>query len=149
MKKAIVNMTSKFLLVNYVLFWYWIQNFFLKKSKNIRKVSNYGEIKPVTVRQYKTASNLLKPIAQSKIITQKLETKEKQNVFDLESVTIEQLKSVTKLSKPIKQPKSITQKPNKIKLYTESNTADCTLQLDIVKGHIFPEHVHSNMKIEL
>ena len=65
-------------------------------------MSNYGEIKPVTVRQYKTASNLLKPIAQSKIITQKLETKEKQNAFDLESVTIEHLKSVTKLSKPIK-----------------------------------------------
>ena len=123
--------------------------FFFKKSKNIRKVSNYGEIKPVTVRQYKTASNLLKPIAQSKIITQKLETKEKQNVFDLESVTIEQLKSVTKLSKPIKQPKIITQKPSKIKLYTESNTADCTLQLDIVKGHIFPEDVHNNIKIEL
>ena len=126
-------MTSKFLLVNYVFSDIEYRFFFLKKSKKICNVSNYGEIKAVPARQYKTTSNLLKPIVQSKIITQKLETNEKQNVLHLGSVAIEHLKSVTKLSKPIKQPKSITQKPNKIKLYTESNTADCTLQIDVVK----------------
>ena len=43
---------------------------------------------------------------------------------------------MTKLLKLIKQPKIITKQSNKIKVYTKSKTADCPLQLDLIKRHI-------------
>ena len=86
-----------------------------KASKTVKKTPNNGDIKSVAVRPPKIASNLLKTIAQSKIITQELETIDKSNIFDLESVTMEHPKSVTNISKLIQQLKIITQQPNKIK----------------------------------
>ena len=84
--------------------------------KNFRKTTNNGGTKSV-----------LKPITQSNINTQELESLEKPNILDIESNTMQQPKSVTKLLKPMKQPKIITQKPNKINVYTDSKAADCTL----------------------
>ena len=51
-------------------------NKFSKASKTVKTPKN-GDRDSVTVRYPKTASNLLKPITQSKIITQELETVEK------------------------------------------------------------------------
>ena len=67
----------------------------------------------------------------------------KPNIFGIKSVTIEYPKNVTNLSKPIKQPKTVTQQPSKIKIYTESIAADCTLQLDIIRRHILPKNVRN------
>ena len=50
---------------------------------------------------------------------------------------MEHPKTVTKLLKPAKQPNVITQQLNRMKDYTESETADRTLQLDLIKRHIF------------
>lgn len=80
----------------------------------MKKPSN-GDIKSVTVRHYETASDLLKPIKQSKIITRELETTGKRNIFSIESITVEHPKTVTKLPKPIKHPSTITQQPKKNK----------------------------------
>ena len=109
---------------------------FLKnKDKNIYKASktvkssNNVNIKSVTVRHCKTDCNLIKFITQPNIITKELETVEKPEFLTL--VTIEHPKTVTKLSKPINQLKIITQQPNKIRVYSESKTADLTLQLDL------------------
>ena len=60
-----------------------------------------------------------------------METLEKPNMFDK---TIKQPKTATKLSKTSKQSKLVTH-PNKIKSYTESKEADCTLHLDLFKKH--------------
>ena len=57
----------------------------------------------VGVKHSKTASNLLKPMEQSNIITQELETTEKSSIFDVEVVTKEHPKTSTKLSKFIKK----------------------------------------------
>ena len=104
---------------------------FLKsKGEKIRKVSkavkspNNGDIKSVSIRLPKTASNLSNHTAQSNIITQELEDIENPNIFDLESFTTEHPKTNTNLSKPINQPKIITQQPNKINVYTESKADD-------------------------
>ena len=116
-----------------------------KASKTVINPNN-GDIKSVIVGHPKTASNLLNPRTQSDIITQELETVEKPNIFDIESVIIEYPKNVTKLSKPIKQQKIITQQPNKTKVYTES--ADRTLQLDLIKRHILPKKCSQNYEIK-
>ena len=91
---------------------------FLKsKNKEIRKTSktvknpNSSDTKLVTVEYSKTASELLKPIKQTKVITHKAAAVEKPNFDSIEPVTVKHRNSVTKLSKPIKQPEIITQKP--------------------------------------
>ena len=109
--------------------------------KNCKK-PNEDEIKSVIVRHPKTASNLLKLVTRSKIITQELQTIEKPNIFDIESVTIKHWKLFTRLYKPIKQPKIISQKPNKINVYTESKAVDHTLKLELIKRHILPKNDH-------
>ena len=83
-----------------------------KVSKSMKKPSN-GDIKSVTVRHYETASDLLKPIKQSKIITRELETTGKGNIFSMESITVEHPKTVAKSPNPIKHPS--TQQPKKNK----------------------------------
>ena len=60
------------------------------------------------------------------------------------SVVIEHIKTVTKLSNPLKQ-----NKPNKTKAYTEPEAVDFTLQLDLIKRHIFPKNVYNIMKLKL
>ena len=69
-----------------------------KVSKTVKNPDN-GDIKSVTVRHVKTASNLWKPRTPSKIITQELETVEKTNIHDIELVIIKHPKAVTKLYK--------------------------------------------------
>ena len=114
---------------------------FLKnKGEKVHKTSNNDDIKFVTVRQPKTASNLLNSIKQSNIITKELETIEKPNIFHIESVTIEHPKTVIKLSKPIKHQQIIIRQPKKIKVYAESKAAHLTLQLDTIKIHIPPKN---------
>lgn len=78
----------------------------------------------------------------SNIFFQEASTVEKLNIFDIESVTTEHPKNITKLSKP----KLITKQQNKIKIYAESNAADRTLQLDIIKSHILFKNVHNVIK---
>ena len=83
---------------------------FLKhKEKQIHKTSNNGDIKSVPAKHPKTASNSLKPVEKSNIITQEIKTVEKPNILNIESVNIEHPKTPTKLSKSIKQTKVITQ----------------------------------------
>ena len=67
------------------------------------------------------------------MITQELETVQKPNIFGIELVIIEHPKTTIKLSKSKKGSKIITQQPRKIKFYTDSKAADCTLQLDILR----------------
>ena len=66
-----------------------------KKIHKVSKTVKNGGIRSVTVKHPKTAFNSLKTKAQSNIITQKLETIEKLNIFEIESVTIEYQKTVT------------------------------------------------------
>lgn len=54
--------------------------------KNLQSIINCN-IRSVTVRHPKTASKQLKPITQSKVITQELKSLEKANIFDIKSVT--------------------------------------------------------------
>ena len=49
----------------------------------------------------------------------------------------------------MKQPKIITQQPNKIKLYTESKTADLTLQSGLIIRHVLPKNVHKVVRLKL
>ena len=81
-------------------------SFFEKYSQNIKicKNNTNGGLKFVTIRNPKTASNSLKLLTKSKIITKGLKIVER-DIFDLEPVTLKHPKFVTKLSKPIKQPK--------------------------------------------
>ena len=90
----------------------------------------------VGVKHSKTASNLLKPMEQSKIITQELETTEKSSIFDVEVVTKEHPKTSTIIKIHKKETKIITQQPKKIKFYKKSKAPDLTLQLYIIKIHI-------------
>ena len=117
---------------------------FLKsKGKNIHKRSktvklekthtDNGDIKSVTVRHPQTASNLLKRITQSKIITQELETEEKTKHFGRKISYYSTLKNCYQIIKVHEKPKVITQEPNKTKVYAESNAAGRTLQLDLIK----------------
>ena len=55
-----------------------IKLFLKNKSKQFQKISNNGDIKPFAVKHPKTASNLLKSIEQSNIISQKLKKSKKQ-----------------------------------------------------------------------
>ena len=63
-----------------------MNNLFKKEMKNHKasktvKNPNNGDIKSVTDKQLKTASNLLKPIKQSYIITQELKIVKNQTFF--------------------------------------------------------------------
>ena len=106
-------------------------------------------LKSVTLRHPKAASILLKPVTQSNIITQELETVEKPNIHNIESVTIEHQKTVTKSIKSIKQPKVIIQEPNKIKFYAESKPADHMLRLDLIKRYILPKKCSQQFEIKI
>ena len=81
----LLNSTKKYLtllkLKNTALF---LKNKGKKNSQASKTVKNPNndDKKSVTVRHSKTAFNLLKPITQSKIITEELETVEKPNIFD-------------------------------------------------------------------
>ena len=75
----------------------------------------YDDIKPADVKYFKTASSLLKPIEQSIIFTQELETIEKPNIFNKKLVIIEHPKTATKLSRSKKIPKIVNQQPKKQK----------------------------------
>ena len=66
-----------------------------KKIHKVSKTVKNSGIRSVTVKHPKTAFNLLKTKTQSNIITQKLGTIEKLNIFEKESVTIEYQKTVT------------------------------------------------------
>ena len=104
--------------------------FFKKKDKQIHKASNNGDMKSVAVKHPKTASDFLKPIEQSNIITHDLETVKKTDIFDIELATIEHQKTSNKLSRFIKKSKIITQQPKQHK-FVQSKAADCMLKLDI------------------
>ena len=96
------------------------------KGKEIYKTSDIGDIKSVTVKHPKTDSNLWKPIEQSNIITQELETVKKKHFWH-KSVTMEHPKNCYETTQ------SFCSRTRKRKVYTESKSADCMLQLDIIK----------------
>ena len=79
------------------------------KGKEIYKTSDIGDIKSVTVKHPKTDSNLWKPIEQSNIITQELETVKKKNIFDINQLLWNIQKTATK------QLKAFAQEPGKEK----------------------------------
>ena len=95
---------------------------FLKnKVKQICKTSNNSNTKSVAVKHPKTASNSLKYIEKSNIITQELETVEKPNIFDIELVNIEHKKNDNQGPRKIK---IITQQLTQTEVYTESKATD-------------------------
>ena len=69
----------------YIYIYIYISIIIPKSSKTVKKTKK-DYIKFVTVRHHKMAFYSLKPITQSKIITQELKTVEKSIIFDVKSV---------------------------------------------------------------
>ena len=80
------------------------------------KNPNNDDTKTVAADYSKSASNLLNPIKQSNMITQKLETAEKPNTFDIESIAIKYLKNWYQNIKAHKKAKTLLLK-NQTKSY--------------------------------
>ena len=72
---------------------------------------------------------MIKFITQPNIITKELETVEKPDIFDIGYYRTS--KNCYQIIKAVKQLIIINQQPNKIRVYSESKTADRTLQLDL------------------
>ena len=63
---------------------------------------------------------------------------------------MEELETVEKLNIfGISKPKIMTEKPNKISIYTESRTANRTLQLYIIKRHNLPNKWSQRHEIKI
>ena len=70
-----------------------------KISKASKAIINQKPMTYVTARHPKTASNLSKPIEQSKKITQDLKIVQEQDICDTESVTTQHPKTATELKR--------------------------------------------------